>query len=349
MGKIYDESGWLNAPWLYDICKGFLRIVGSRGTGKSYGFLKEVVKRGDRFIYLRRTQRQLENCMNPSDDDDNGNPFTPLNNDLGWSIHPYVKRGKMFFATSAWNEAKQRNEPDAILGIGLALSTLGNIRSVDYSTIKTIIFDEFIADVNDRPIKNEFAVFMNLIETVNRNRELKGEEPVKVIMLGNANKLANPYFVGWHLMKTVLHMIAGQQMMHRTPDGTGITVIMLDSPIAAQKAKTMLYKNASADFVEMALNNAFRTDETNVKSWPLRECLHIVSVGDIGIYQHKSNGYYYVSETVNKNNFYDDYGVYLLKFRRQYCLFRDIYLRGLIYFENFEVELIFREYLNLTD
>ena len=40
-------------------------------------------------------------------------------------------------------------------------------------------------------MKNKFMLFFNLYETVNRNRELEGKEPVKVYMLSNSTSLDN--------------------------------------------------------------------------------------------------------------------------------------------------------------
>ena len=56
-------------------------LIGGRGIGKTYGMLKEVIARGDKFIYMRRTQKQVDMCAM-----DSFNPFKTLNNDLGLNI-----------------------------------------------------------------------------------------------------------------------------------------------------------------------------------------------------------------------------------------------------------------------
>ena len=55
----------------------------------------------------------------------------------------------------------------------------------------------------------------------------------------------------------------------------------------------------------MALDNAFRTDGTQIRSMPLREFNHLVSIGEIGIYRHKRQRMYYVSFVTNKDRAYD--------------------------------------------
>ena len=210
------------------------------------------------------------------------------------------------------------------------------------------MFDEFIASTGERPIKNEFSAFLNFYETVNRNRELEGKSAVKCIMLGNANTLINPYFSAWHFMKTAVKMITGGQMVWRSADKTRMIILLLSSPISEQKKDTALYQNATDDFIEMALDNAFRTDETKIKSEPLKEYIHLVSVGEIGIYKHKSERKYFVSGTQAKEPYYDSFGIGLKMFQQDFYMLRVHYMVSKnVWFESFEVEVIFRELFDL--
>ena len=231
----------------------------------------------------------------------------------------------------------------------MALSTVANVRGIDFSDYDIIVFDEAIASEGERPIPKEFNAFLNFYETVNRNRELSGDKPVQAVLLGNANRLTNPYFSGWGFMKTALKMINGGQMVWRSGDGTRIMILLLDSPISRKKAETGLYKNASKDFVSMALDNAFRTDATNIRSMPLIEFTHLVSVGEIGIYRHKTERKYYVSFTTKDQPYYESYGIGLKMFQQDFYNLRLYYMiNKIVYFENYECELIFRELFNLT-
>jgi hypothetical protein len=168
-------------------------------------------------------------------------------------------------------------------------------------------------------------------------------------MLGNANQLTNPYFSGWHFTRTALKMISGGQMVYNTPDNTRTMILLLKSPISDRKRGTSLYKNANDGFISMAIDNAFRTDATNIASKPLREYNHIVSVGDIGIYRHKSRKEYYVSATTQKSPYYDDYGISLKQFQIDYAMLRLLYMTQKNFiFESYENEIIFRNYIKIT-
>lgn len=297
--------------------------------------MKELVERKQPFIYLRRLKTQIDNCGKVT-----GNPFKRLNMDGGYNILPYSVGGNIEF--------RKDDKNGELVAVGVALSTVATIRGVDFSDYNYILFDEAVAMVGEKPIKNEFEAFLNFYETVNRNREIIGEKPVQAILLGNANKLSNPYFTGWHFMKTSLKMLRGGQMVYRTPDNTRLMIMLQNSPISKKKAETAAYQNGSEGFLSMALDNAFRTDETKIKSEPLKEYNHIVSIGEIGIYRHKSERRYFVSSKV-QTPYYDDFGIQLKMFRQDFIMLRVNYLIAKnILFEDYESELLFREYFDLN-
>lgn len=335
MSKIYTSSGWVNWDYILNQQASFISVVGARGVGKTYGVMRKLIEEQKKFIYLRRLKSQLDQCGKLE-----GNPFKKLNEDMDRNIKPYSSGGIITF--------RDGDKNSNIISVGVALSVVANIRGIDFSDIDYIVFDEFISSDGERPIRNEFSAFLNFYETVNRNRELEGKKPVKCIMLGNANTLINPYFSAWHFMKTAVKMIIGNQMVWRSADNSRMIILLLASPISKLKADTALYKNANSDFIQMALDNAFRTDETNIRSEPLTEYVHIVSIGEIGIYKHKSERKYYVSSTQANTPYYDSFGIGLRMFQQDYYMLRVHYMVSKnVWFESFELEVIFREIFGL--
>ena len=335
MSKIYNSSGWVNWDYILEQEASFISVVGARGVGKTYGVMRKLIEEGKKFIYLRRLKSQLDQCGKLE-----GNPFKKLNEDMDKNIKPYSSGGIITF--------RDGDKNSNIISVGVALSVVANIRGIDFSDIDYIVFDEFISSDGERPIRNEFSAFLNFYETVNRNRELEGKQPVKCIMLGNANTLINPYFSAWHFMKTAVKMITGHQMVWRSADKSRMIILLLESPISKKKADTALYKNANSDFIQMALDNAFRTDETNIRSEPLTEYIHMVSIGEIGIYKHKSERKYYVSSTQANTPYYDSFGIGLRMFQQDYYMLRVHYMVSKnVWFESFELEVIFREIFGL--
>ena len=341
MSKIYNKEGFVDWGYLYPQIPAFGMVTGARATGKTYGLLKYLLEQKIKFLYLRRLKTQLDQCATTG-----ANPFKKLNTDNGWNIQPYRARDMVRFVQSEDSNGKQLPTGETV-AVGAALSTFATLRGVDFSDIDCIVFDEAIPMVGEKPIKDEFNSFLHFYESVNRNRELEGKAPVKCILLGNANKLSNPYYAGWGFMRTALKMIRGGQMMWRSPDNTRIMVMLLNSPISERKRKTALYLNANDDFLSHALDNAFRTDETNIKSFPLREFVPVCGVGEIGIYRHKSRGFLYVSKVVPKTDYYDAFGIRLKMFRRDYGIIAVSYLNKRVWFEDYDLELIFRELVDI--
>ena len=330
--KIYDKDGWVNWDYFCMLPRSFIMVVGARGVGKTYGLMKWLIEHREPFVYMRRLQAQLDISGSES-----GNPFRKLNADMGLSIRPHKNKKLLEFMNG-----------EQLIALGASLSTVATVRGFDFSGFNYIVFDECVPMAGEKPIKAEFDAFLNFYETVNRNRELEGAEPVRCMMLGNANQLLNPYYTGWKFTKTALKMISGNQMIYTTPDKTRTMVLLFNSPISAKKAGTALYKNASSGFLSMALDNAFRTDATNIRSEPLREYNHLVSVGEIGIYRHKSERRYYVS-SITGTPYYDDYGIKLKQFQNDYWLLRSLYMDTKnFFFETYENEILFREYMKLS-
>lgn len=334
MGKIYTSEGWVNWKWIMEDPASFVMMLGPRGVGKTYGIFDYAISNNIPFIYLRRLRTQLDLCAKPA-----GNPFRKISIDKRINIVPFKSDGVISFRHDC------RSGPEVACGV--ALSTVATVRGVDFSDYELIIFDEAVPMSGEKPIKNEFDTFLNFYETVNRNRELLGNKPVKCILLGNANKLSNPYYTGWKFTKTALRMLRGNQMVYRTPDGSRMMVLLQHSPISEKKSGTALYQNANKDFISMALDNAFQTDETKIKSEPIKEYRHIVSVGEIGIYKHKSERRYFVCSQMG-TPYYADFGIQLKMFQQDYFMLRVSYMvHKNILFEDFESELLFRDYFDL--
>lgn len=146
--------------------------VSERGAGKTYSsvkwLLENFIKNGEQFIYLRRSQTELENALPKIFD-------------------PYAPEGDFID-----NELKVMGESlyldNEVCGYGLAISTAYKKKSVSYARVKYILFDEFIQEDN-KYLKDELHKFLSCIETVGRMRD------ISVICLANQNTIYNPYYI----------------------------------------------------------------------------------------------------------------------------------------------------------
>lgn len=327
--KIYDGSGYVNIEGILRQGYPFNFLVGGRGTGKTYTSLKTAREQGWKFILMRRTQAQADLISKPE-----FSVFKPLNTDLGWDVQPE--------RVSKYNSAFVEN--DVQIGYTVALSTLSNMRGFDASDVQIIIYDEFIPEKHERPIKNEADALWNAYETINRNRELKGVAPVQLLCLANANDITNPVFESLNLIRIADRMQKkGSEIW--TDDKRGIQLIMLHrSPISRKKGQTVLYNlTEGSGFSGMSLDNSFNVDRQHVKPRPLSEYIPVCIVGELCIYRHKSEARLYCT-THQAGVFSRRFGTTdtdRIFYRRVFCHHWEMYIQNQIDFEDVLSEKLF--------
>lgn len=328
--EIYDNNGYVNMKSILASGMPFVFVIGGRGTGKTYTTLLQCMKEGRKVLFLRRTQTQLDIVSRKS-----MSPWKPIAYDEGFEfdMQPLTHGLHEIYTVD------DQNQPLQQLGYLAALSTISNLRGFDASDVDTIIFDEFIGENHERPLKREADALLNAYETVNRNRELKGQKPVQLICLANSNRLDADILIKLDLVRRIEKMQRKGQEYSVLPE-RGICIVLLEnSPISQRKAATALYKvTAGTEFAQMALNNAFAYDDTsNVESRNLRDYILRVQYGDFGIYRHKSEPIYYVTKHISGTaRVYDANETGMKKFRRDFVGLRFALLNGRVFFETYE-------------
>ena len=331
--KIYLPSGYLNIRGILSYKCTFNFIVGGRATGKTYGALSTVLEDNIKFMLMRRTQAQADLINKPD-----FSPFKPVCDD---------KHIEITTASVSKYNAKFMLD-DETIGYTCALSTIANMRGFDASDVKLLIYDEFIPERHERPIKSEGAAFLNAYETMNRNRELKGKRPLTVLCLANAFDIANPIFLELGLVGIAEKMKQNGRELYIDRDKSILILLPDSSKIMKEKNNTALYRlTEGSEFKAMALNNDFIYNPTeNIKSMPLREFNPVVTVGEITIYKHKSKRLYYVSEhrTGNPPTFTTD-EIGLKRYIKNYGMrFYRLYMQNCFKFESMLTKSLFALY-----
>lgn len=283
-------------------------VIGGRGIGKTYSSIDFCIDGQDkRFIYMRNSVVQLEESCGEF-----GNPFKR------WA----ADHGRTVFMEKEKNHAliyEDLEDGQKCIGYGVALSTFENLRGVDLSDVDYVLFDEFIE--RKKFTFDQFAAFQHFYETVNRNRELFGEPPLKCILLSNSQKLDNPILAGYGLIPVIEGMVRSGQKKYKNK---GLMVLLPESDISDLKAQTENYKLINGSKIaDENLKNKFAYDSFyGIKKRPLKEYTAICCIDDVYIYKHKSNGKFYachtrsdgVREFDSKDNriiFYRTYGRFL--------------------------------------
>ena len=138
--------------------------------------LINILKNGEEFAYIRRYKPEIKKAVPQF--------FQALQNNNEFPEHSLTTKNNMFYCDG---------EP---FGYAMTLSTAQDLKSANFSKVTTIIFDEFIIEEGQKKfyLQNEVLIFLNLIETIARMRD------IKVFMLANpANIYTNPYFLYFDL------------------------------------------------------------------------------------------------------------------------------------------------------
>lgn len=160
-----------NKMWSYDAMINF--VVAERGVGKTYGAIKNAIRdfinNEHQFVYMRRTLVELDESFKKL--------IGPILQNDEFPDHAFKYEGNTLYID------------DLPAGYGLALSTSKNLKSASYEKVRTLIYDEFIADGPfSHYLRREVHSFLDVIETIGRLRD------IRVLLLGNAVTISNPYF-----------------------------------------------------------------------------------------------------------------------------------------------------------
>lgn len=251
-------------------------FIGGRGVGKTYSTLNHLLKEKKIFIYLRTNTKELEIAAN-------SNVFGVLDKRIKWR-----KLEDDFYAI-------EKNEK--LIGYGCALSTFKNIRGVNFENVEIIFHDEFIPEVSARRvIKNEADAFFNMIESVNRNRELLGHPPILYIACANANNIYNPYFIALNIINNIeLTLYEGSNRFIDYERGLQVVMLQASNEYIEKKKQTALYKlTAGTDFEKMSLLNEFSYNDFSQvkKNVKIAGYIPILRIDNIIIWRKKGQKHY---------------------------------------------------------
>ncbi|MBQ1551701.1 MAG: phage DNA encapsidation protein [Bacilli bacterium] len=156
-------------------------IIGERGVGKTYSAKKYVtshyLKKHKEFVYLRRYKSEIKKAMGKTGEN---KFFEQILNE--------------FPEHKLTNNSDTMYIDDKIAGYAIPLSVANILKSASFENVDTIIFDEFIIDKgNYHYLQNEIEQLLDIVETISRLRD------VRVIFLGNAISITNPYFTYFDL------------------------------------------------------------------------------------------------------------------------------------------------------
>ena len=285
----YDLHNLLtrNAPWNF--------VIGARGLGKTFAAkrygIKEYIKHGHEFIYIRRTdveQHRKETFFKDIQE------FFP-----SYEFRVNGEKGQIH--KTSWDEKDWRT-----CCYFVALSQAGGLKSVAYPKVHLIIFDEIFPD-NLRFLSNEVNSFSEFYNTVDR-----WQDRTKVLFLSNAVQKANPYFAKYRL--DIGAQQANQQQYKLYCSGFICLELADYGGFSAKVAKSKFasyLEQYDRDYADYAIRNKFR-DESDTLIAPIpsdSELSYILDTTDyaqfgiwVSVSERDGHVSQYVSRRIPKDN-----------------------------------------------
>lgn len=347
--NLYQKNGYVDIKSILEYAKqnscAFIFVTGGRGTGKTFTTLKHMIDTKSQFIYLRRKQTQVD-IINKQD----FSPFKPIARMMKREIittQVTKFNAGVFFGEYDTEKEKYMPKGDAI-AYTAALTTIANLRSIGIvDDVKYVVYDEFIPEKQENAIKNEGLAFLNCIETIGRNREIAGGEPLTVLCLANAMDIGNAIFDTLKLIDVVDEMELKNLKYKVLKDRGVLLVRLVDSPISKAKKLTSLYRLTSGtEFFDMSVQNYFAFEEKgNIKNHPIKEFLLELQIGDLFIYHHKSLPMYYVStkRSGTARQVYKNTEIEKVRFLTEHPEISEAYVFSEIYFDRYATEIKFKK------
>lgn len=365
-----SEIEYIDVPHYENADYPYQFFIGGRGTGKTYTTLRfllamtldldneheaEVYNRivedcgysipnGQAYMWIRRTDKEFKILVSNNRLGDGGNPFEELNEkyDVNFGIHAINPNLAGIYRRERKSDGKDEPFGDPV-GYACAMSSIAGIRGMSFHMVKRAVYDEFIPERHVKRMRAEGEAVLNAIETVGRNRELKGEPPLYVYFLSNSNDIYNPLMVDLGLVNHVERMVnRGKKDIYMPDRKCGIHLLDPAESFKTAKMKSSLYQFAKGTrFAEMSLDNKFvyndfsGTGYRNVKGLkPLCRC------EEITLFVEKSGQYMYASYCNAKVSKYKtDNKVDRMAWQRTYRkMCREFMERGQFYYETYDVK-----------
>lgn len=329
----------------------FQVFLGGRGCGKTFSALTSYVADDEgnfkdpdlgKFMYIREQATEIEIST-----DETANPFKKINKKKNWYIYPeYSSRTKI----ATFYREDENNQRWAI-GYGVALSTFSNLRGVDFSDVNDIVYDEFIKQRGSRKLRAAGSSLLHLYETVNRNREIEGEDPVIMKLLANSVTLNSDILLVMNAVSTIAHMMTKHQYKATIPERRLYIELINKADFREAKSQTALYQlTKGTSFSDEALDNIFVDDDMSfVRKVPLNEYTPFCSFGkDYTMFAHKTRSEWYIAAketkaqimlTVHQQDF--------LKSRYR-LIYQELSITRKVYYDSYGTKLVFDAIMGLS-
>jgi hypothetical protein len=220
-------------------------VISSRGAGKTYSNKKRILRKfnktGEKFLFLKRTETELEATVDGFWDDIENEKI----------VFKYVKN-RFYVGDRSIDKDEEGNDVEEItwrlFGYTAALSTTVKLKGISPQDVTTVLWDEFVA-YDGRYLRDEATRLLDVMETVGRMRD-----DVRLIATGNKNE--DGYYPVLHELGCSKTSDFEDNKIYRFKSGEILVYSFTNDAYIKAKSKTKLGKVArGTSYYEKMIDN----------------------------------------------------------------------------------------------
>lgn len=354
----YNDGYYHISKDVHDYPEAVIIIVWSRrGPGKTYSALRYPYHKF-KTLYMKRTNKDVKTiCEYAGDIAFDPSPWSPLNRDFGINVKPRLLKDGI----GAFYDADHEGNPvGPVVNYVASLNAIKTIKGMDMSEAEWIIFDEFIPQAGEVVKKAEGEMLLDVYESVNRDRRLRGRPGLKLILFANAEEISTHITNALEVVDDMAEMQAtGRNILYIEERGILLHHITdADFPLQDVQKLDMYKVMKGTAWAEKAYGGQFsKNDFSAVRKVSLKHfrCLyHIIYRRNISAYIYLSNkdGSYYMAEKPGK--FIQEYDLNRENQQKKFWLDHGLQLRDAcicdrMYFEKYSYYDLIVNYTKFYD
>lgn len=270
-------------------------VWSKRGPGKTYSALWMCYYNDIRFIYMKRTDKDVNLILKNDNMDFDASPYKDLKRDK----HLNVVGVKIDDGIGAYYEADQEGEPYKLLCYVLSFNKVQAYKGFGFADCEFIIFDEVIPQKGERVRRSEGENLLDLYMTVSRDRQKRGRAPLKILMFANAEEISTPVTKELEIVDDIADLNANGQS-HLLTDRKMLLHHITNEEVPITEAETEgIYEGMKGTaWFDKAFGGYFSgNDFSNVSKRSIRRSTPLIEI----IYRKHS---YYIYYNEEKEKYY---------------------------------------------
>lgn len=295
-GYYHFEDDLENFPqaWCY-------AVWSRRGPGKTYSALWWAYQNNIPFIYMKRTDDDVDIITMRSDEtpDFDPSPYAPINRDK----HTNIKAVKIHNGFGAFYNFDSEGHPEGkAVSYIISFNQIKKYKGFDFSSCLWLCFDEFIPQSGELCRKSEGEKLLELYMTVSRDRQKRGKEPLKLVLFANAEEISTPVTNELEIVDQMSDLQASGKSHLYIEDREILLhhITLYEVPLKKEEMKGIYKGMYGTAWHEKAFGGSFtHNDFSNVTKRTLKRSkgfIHLhYKTHDYYIYLNNDNGIYYMT------------------------------------------------------